>query len=103
VGRMQIRPQPCGWRSVGRFFSKRVRQVEFPSALDANAVRAVPDGEHTAEVTMPTAKDKLEKGPQRFHTSCDRWRRSQLPFASNHSSRERTLARASAIEQSAAP
>jgi hypothetical protein len=37
------------------------------------------------------------------YQSCARWRRSQLPFASSHSSNERTLARAKAIAQSAAP
>jgi hypothetical protein len=37
------------------------------------------------------------------HKSPARCRRSQVPLASSHSSSERTLARASAIEQSAAP
>ena len=40
---------------------------------------------------------------KRFHQSCARCRRSQLPLASSQFSKERTLARARAIEQSAAP
>lgn len=99
----RIRFQVGGMRIVGRSCSQSVRQVELPSAVEADLVRAVFDCEHAAEVSVPAAKDKLEKGLQRFHISCDRWRRSQLPLASNHWSRERTLARASAIEQSAAP
>jgi hypothetical protein len=80
-----------------------MRQIEFPSTVEANLVGAVFDREYTAEVTMPAAKHKLEDVQQEFHKSCARWRRSQLPFASSHSSRERTLARARAIAQSAAP
>jgi hypothetical protein len=102
VHMMGIRSPPGGMK-IGRPCSKHVGQVEFPSAVEADAVRAMLDREHTAEVTVPAAKDKLEKSLQQFHTSCDRWRRSELPLASSHSSRERTLARARAIEQSAAP
>lgn len=80
-----------------------IRQVEFPSTVEADFVRAMFDREHTAEMTMPAAKNKLEDVEQEVHKSCARWRRSQLPFASNHSSSERMLARASAIAQSAAP
>jgi hypothetical protein len=40
------------------------------------------DRKHTAEVTVVASKDKFEKGLQQFHTSCNRWRRSQLPLAS---------------------
>ena len=79
-----------------------VRQVEFPSTVEADLVCAVFDGEDAAEVTVPAAKDEL-KNRQQFHKSPARWRRSQLPLASNHSSSERTLARAKAIAQSAAP
>jgi len=81
----------------------RVRQIEFPSTVEADAVGAAFDREHTAEVTVPAAKDKLESPEQQFHKSCTRCRRSQLPLVSSHSSRERTLARASAMAQSAAP
>jgi hypothetical protein len=80
-----------------------MRQIEFASTVEANLVRAVFDREHAAEVTMPAAKNKLEDTQEKVHKSCARWRRSQLPLASSHSSRERTLARARAIEQSAAP
>ena len=77
-------------------------QVEFPPTVEAHAVCAAFDGEDAAKVTMPAAKDELEDR-QWLHNSCARWRRSQLPLASNHSSSERTLARARAIAQSAAP
>jgi hypothetical protein len=101
---MRIRRQESRLRSVRRrSCSKSVWQVELPSAVKADLVGAVFDREHTAEVMMPATKDKLEKGLQQCHKSPDRWRRSQLPLTSNQSSRERTLARASAIEQSAAP
>jgi hypothetical protein len=39
----------------------RVRQVEFPSTVEADPVGAAFDGEHAAEVTVPAAKDKLKK------------------------------------------
>lgn len=90
-------------RIIGRSCSKRVWQVEFPSAVEADLVRAMLNREHTADVTVAASEDKLEKGLQQFHTSCDLWRRSQLPLVSNQPSSERTLARARAIEQSAAP
>jgi len=70
-----------------------MRQFEFPSTVEANFVRTMFDREHTAEMTMPAAKNKLKDVEQEFHKSCVRWRRSQSPFASNHSSCERTLAR----------
>ena len=99
----RIRPHAGIRRSVGRFERVRVRQVEFPSTVKANLVRAVSDHEHTTEMTVPTAEKELEHSQQQLHKSCARWRRSQLPLASSHSSRERTLARARAIAQSAAP
>ena len=80
-----------------------VRQVEFSSAVKADFISAMLNGEHTAEMMMPAAKKELEKTQEEFHKSCARWRRSQLPLASNHSKSERTLARARAIAQSAAP
>jgi hypothetical protein len=88
-----------GSESHGRM---RVRQVEFPSTVETNPVSPAFDGEHAAEVTMPATEDELNNR-QHFHKSCARWRRSQLPLASSQSSRERTLARARAIAQSAAP
>jgi hypothetical protein len=100
---VRIRPEAGGRRSVGRSGCKRVRQVEFPSTIEADPVRAVSDREHTTQVTVPAAKNKLEETQDQFHKSCARWRRSQLPFASSQSSSERTLARAKAIAQSAAP
>src|SRR5579872_6055331 len=78
-------------------------QREFSSAVKADFVRAMLNGEHTAEMMMPAAKKELEEMQEKFHKSCARWRRSQLPLASNHSSSDRTLARARAIAQSAAP
>jgi len=92
------RPQEVGiWRCL------RVRQVEFPPAVEADLVCAVFDSEHTAEVAASAAKNKLEYVEPGLHKSCARWRRSQLPLASSQSSRERTLDRAKAIAQSAAP
>jgi hypothetical protein len=100
---MKIRPQAGSRRGAGRSCSERIRQVEFLSAVEANLIRSVFDREHTAEMTVPAAENKLEHSQQEFHKSCARWRRSQLPLASSQSSRERTLARARAIAQSAAP
>jgi len=37
------------------------RQVEFPSTVEANFVCALFDREHTAEMTMPAAKNKLKE------------------------------------------
>ena len=89
--------------NAGSYWRMRVGQLEFPSTVKADPVCAVFDREHTAEVTVPAAKGKLENPKQRSHQSRACWRRSQLPLASSHSSRERTLARARAIAQSAAP
>jgi hypothetical protein len=75
-------------RATGSYRHVCMRQIEFPATVEANLVRAVFDREHTAEVTMPAAKNKLEDVQQEFHKSCARWRRSQLPLASSHSSRE---------------
>jgi hypothetical protein len=35
-------------------------QIEFSSAVEADLVCAVFNGEHTAEVAVPAAKNKLE-------------------------------------------
>jgi len=100
---VRICSEAGGRRSVGRSRCKRVRQVEFPSTIEADAVCAVFDGEHAAEVTVPATKNKLKDTQEQFHKSCARWRRSELPLVSSHSSRDLTLARARAIAQSAAP
>jgi len=78
-------------------------QVKFPATVKANLISAIFDGENATHVTMPAAKNKLEQAGERLHKSWARCRRSQLPFASSQSRRERTLARARAMEQSAAP
>src|SRR5271166_5640646 len=79
-----------------------VRQLEFPSTIEADPVRPVFDREHPTSVTVPAPKDKLENPKQRVHRGGSR-RRSQLPLVSSQAKRERTLPRARAIEQSAAP
>jgi len=38
----------------------RGRQVEFPTTIEADPVRAVLNGEHTAHVFVPATKQKLE-------------------------------------------
>jgi hypothetical protein len=43
-----------------RFGRIRVRQVEFPSAVEANPVCAVFNREHTAEVSVAASKHELE-------------------------------------------
>lgn len=100
---MRIGRQTGGLRSVGRSYFESIRQVEFPSAVEANPVCAVFNREHAAQVTVPAPKNKLEDTQDQLHKSCARCRRSKLPLTSSHSSRELTLARANAIEQSAAP
>ena len=45
----------------------RVGQFEFPTAVEADPVRTMFDCEHTAEVTVAAAKDKLESRLQQFH------------------------------------
>jgi len=77
--------------------------VKFHSAVQADLIGPVLDGEHSTAVAVTTAEGKLENRKQRFHKSSARWRRSQLPLASSQASRERTLARARAMAQSAAP
>jgi hypothetical protein len=79
-----------------------VGTLKLSSALKAHPVASLLDGKHTAHLTMTTAKHEPEHPKQGFHTSCDRLR-SQLPLASSHLSRVRTLLRAKAIAQSAAP
>jgi hypothetical protein len=81
----------------------RVGHGKFPAAVEADAVSAMLDREHATHVTVPATEKELDKRAQESYHSRARCRRSQLPFVSSHSSRERTLPRASAIEQSAAP
>ena len=78
------------------------RKIELPATFEADLVGSLLDREYSAHLLVTAPKDESENPQQRFHTSCARLR-SQLPLASSHSSIERTLARASAIEQSAAP
>ena len=78
------------------------RQVELSSAVEANPVRPLLDREDSTHVPMMAAKYELEHPKYRVDQPCSRLR-SQLPLASSHASRPRTLARAKAMEQSAAP
>jgi hypothetical protein len=91
-GCVMSRPQARGWQGVGPCLHRRVWQIEFPSAVEANPVCAVFNREHTAEVTVPAPKNKLEDTQDQFHKSCVRCRRSKPPLASSHPSSERTLA-----------
>jgi hypothetical protein len=45
------------------------RQIEFSSAIKANPVGTVFNGEHPTHVTMPAAKGKPENPKQRVHRS----------------------------------
>jgi hypothetical protein len=98
----RARRRGLGSRAVESHGRIRVRQFELPPTVETHPVSAAFDGEHPAQVTVPAAENELENRWQ-FHKSCARCRRSQLPFTSSQSSRERTLARARAIAQSAAP
>src|SRR2546426_11326037 len=99
----RVRPHDEGWLDVDAAAVVEVTSEEedYPieSALllrETGGWQAASRGtqtirlEHTAEVTVPAAKGKLENPKQRSHQSRARWRRSQLPLASSHSSRERT-------------
>jgi hypothetical protein len=44
-------------------------QIEFSSAIEANPVGAVFNGEHAAPVTMTASKNKLKNPKQRVHRS----------------------------------
>lgn len=76
--------------------------LEFLPTLEADAVGSFLDGEHATDLSVMAPKRRVQNPEQWFHKSCARLR-SLLPLASSQSSRERTLARARAIEQSAAP
>ena len=58
--RMRIRFQADVLRGIESHESLRVGQIEFPSTVEANLIRAVFYREHTAEVTVPAAKEKLK-------------------------------------------
>jgi len=77
--------------------------LELPSTFQTDLVRSIFDSKHTALSAVTTSKHKMENPENGFHKSPARCRRSQLPLASSQSSNARTLARASAIAQSAAP
>src|ERR1700675_3961311 len=77
--------------------------LKFLSTVQADLVRPFLDREHGSPFAVMASEGKLEHLQEWFHKSSVRFRRSQLPWASSQSSRERTLARARAIEQSAAP
>jgi hypothetical protein len=99
----RVRPRPRVVGSAGPFGPGHRGQVELPPTIETDFVGAVLDGEPAAQVTVPAAKDGLKNFHERFHKSCALCRRSQHPLASSHSRSERTLARARAIAQSAAP
>jgi len=61
------------------------------------------DGKHAALLPVSASEDEIEKFEQRLHKSSARCRRSQLPLVSSQANKARTLLRARAIEQSAAP
>jgi len=77
--------------------------LKFLSAIEADLVGPLLNCEHATDLPVMTPKCKVEH-PKRsgFHKSGARLR-SQEPLASSQSSRVRILARAKAIEQSAAP
>jgi hypothetical protein len=79
------------------------RIVEFLSAFQTDPIRPLFDGKNATFPAMTTSKNKMENYEQRVHKSATLCRRSQLPLVSSQVRSERTLARARAIEQSAAP
>jgi hypothetical protein len=44
----------------GPYGHVRIRQVEFPTTVEADLIRAMFDREHTADVPVPAAEGKLE-------------------------------------------
>jgi hypothetical protein len=57
---MGICPQARVPRSGGQYGRVRVRQIEFPSTVEADTVCTAFDREHAAEVTVPAAKGELK-------------------------------------------
>jgi hypothetical protein len=83
--------------------ASEITNIKFLSALQTNLVRPLLNSEHTTHLAMMTSEGKLKNPQQESHKFCARCRRSQLPLASSQSSSVRTLVRARAMEQSAAP
>jgi len=79
------------------------RVLNLFRALEADLIASVIDGEDAAQVGVTAAKEEPMYTSQDVHKSCALCLLLQSPLASSHSSSERTLAVASAIEQSAAP
>ena len=102
---------PCGIkRRTGIVSNTRLQGVhrfpgifKFASTLDADLVCPFLDGEHATQLAMMASKSKLQDPKQEFHKSCARRPRSQLPLASSQARRQRMLACASPIQESAAP
>jgi hypothetical protein len=88
---------------IRSFWHGSAGYVEFPPTVEAHPVGAPFNSEHAAQMAVPASTNKLEEVRKHAHKSCARWRRSQHPLESSHSSRERMLARARAMAQSAAP
>jgi hypothetical protein len=78
-------------------------QVKFFSTIKADLIGSVLDREYAAQMTVTAPEHKLEHPRQRVHRSNSRRRSLQQPLSSSHVNNERTLLRAKAIEQSAAP
>jgi hypothetical protein len=57
---MRIRFQADVLRGIESHGSLRVGQIEFPSTVEANLIRAMFNRKHTAEVTVPAAKEELK-------------------------------------------
>jgi len=70
--------------------------------IEADLVRPPVDREDPAQVTVTAAKDELDYTPQTVHRPRSRLR-LQIRFPSGQFSRLRTLLRAKALAQSAAP
>jgi hypothetical protein len=77
--------------------------LKFLPAHQAHLVRPVLDRKYAALLPVSASEEETKNVEQRLHKSSARCRRSQLPLASSHASKARTLPRARAIEQSAAP
>src|ERR1700724_1526430 len=73
--------------------------LKFLATVQADLVRPFLDCEHGSPFAVMASEGKLEHLQEWFHKSSARFRRSQLPWASSQSTRERTLARARASEQ----
>ena len=93
--------------ALSRMFERMgVRQqrriLKSPSAVQADLVRPFLNCEQAALLAVIPSEGRLENRKWRFHKSSTRLR-SQHPLTSSQLNRALTLARARAIEQSAAP